>query len=82
MSYLDAQQARQLCGLVMSLAASCVCEENNRQQEVVVFVHKLSERSPSSRNHRAASKQDAVHVKEDAHLMETGETHTQLRMAH
>lgn len=39
MSYLDLQQVRQLPGLVMSLAASCVCQENNRQQEVVVFVH-------------------------------------------
>lgn len=44
---------------------------------MVVFVHELSKRSMSSRNHRAAAKQDAVHVKEDAHLMrQTGETHT------
>lgn len=55
----------------MSLAASCVRDENNREQEVVVFVHKLSKSSMSSRNHRAAAKQDAVHIKEDAHLMET-----------
>lgn len=71
MSYLDVQQVRQLCGLLMSLAASCICDENNRQQEVVVLVHKLSKRSLGSRNHRAASEQDAVHVKEDAHLTET-----------
>ena len=81
-SYLDVQQARQLRGLVMSLAASRICDENNRQQEVVVFVHKLSKSPLSSRNHRAASQQDAVHVKEDAHLRRTGHSDTQLRKGH
>lgn len=71
MSYLDVQQVRQLCGLLMSLAASCIRDENNRQQEVLVLVHKLSKRSLGGGNHRAASKQDAVHVKEDARLTET-----------
>lgn len=70
-SYLDLQQLRQLCGLLMSLAASCISHENNRKQEVVVFVHKLSKSPMSSRNHRAATKQDAVHIKEDTHLRET-----------
>lgn len=71
LSYLDLQQVRQLLGLVMSLTASCVGDEDDRKQEVVVLVQKLLKRSPSGRNHGAAAKQDAVHVKEDAHLMET-----------
>ena len=71
LSYLDLQQVRQLLGLLMPLTASCIGDKHHRKQEVVVLVHNLPKRSSSSRNHRAAAKQDAVHVKEDAHLMET-----------
>lgn len=62
---------RQLLGLVMSLTASCIGDEDDRKQEVVVSVQKLPESSPSSRNQRTATKQDAVHVKKDARLMKT-----------
>lgn len=56
----------------MSLATSCVGDEHNRKQEVVVSVQKLLESSSSGGNHGAAADQDAVHVEEDAHLR--GET--------
>ena len=71
LSYLDIQQMRQLLGLVMSLTTSCIGDKYNRKQEVLVLVQKLPESSLSSRDHWAATEQNAVHVKEDTSLPET-----------
>lgn len=71
LSYLDVQQVRQLLGLVLSLTASCIGDENHRKPEVVVPVHQIPKSSSGGRNHRAATEQDAVNVKEDSHLRRT-----------
>lgn len=68
LSYLDVQQVRQLLGLVMSVTASCVCDKYHRKQKVVVSIQQLLESSSSSGNYRSATEQDAVDVKQDAHL--------------
>lgn len=70
-AYLDVQQVRQLLGFLVPLTASCVGDEHNRKQEVVVPVHKFPQSLPSCRDHRTAAEEDAVHIEEDASLMET-----------
>lgn len=75
--YLDLQEARKLLGLMMSLAASCIGDKDNREEEVVVLVQKLLKCSSSCWNHRAATKQDAIHIKENARLVgkQVGQAH-------
>lgn len=79
MDYLHLKEVRQLLGLVMSLTASCVGDKDDREQEVVVLVHKFPKCPSSSRNHRATTKEDTVHIEEDAHLMGTERPVTQRR---
>lgn len=66
--YLHVQQVRQLLRLVVSRTTSCIGDKNNRKQKVLVLVHELPEGTPSSRDHGSTAQEDAIDIKEDAHL--------------
>lgn len=59
---------RQLLRLVVSQTTSCIGDKNNRKQKVLVLVHELPEGAPSSRDHGSTAQEDAIDIKEDAHL--------------
>lgn len=77
-SYLDVQQVRQLLGFVVSLAASCIGDEDSGKKEVVVTVQELPESSPSSWDHGGPTHQDAIHIEDDARLTDRYERERQV----